>query len=140
MLLLALAALSPAGPAFTTLLAQFDRSHHIGVAADANGVRVVLRHDLHCLAAHHHGMIARTLTLFAQPTSHAQTDHVLQFQSTSAVSAPKQLTASINAGPLTALNATLTQPDFAPRYISSPRAAPADPAGFVGLRSTVLLI
>jgi len=39
-----------------------------------------LQHDGNCFG-HHHGTVARALTMFAQPASGTDPDHVLQFSS-----------------------------------------------------------
>jgi hypothetical protein len=85
LLLLYLFTATPLAPVMFSLLAEADRSHHVAIQQTSQGLQVVLRHDRSGSASHRHGMVARALTVFAQRTAGAQSDHVIQFGSTDTV-------------------------------------------------------
>lgn len=77
-LLLYVGVFSPVGVGLTELAGVFDPDHQAFVQVNASGAKVVLHHQPPC-ATHHHGLLARTLTLFAAPIRPGLPDHVLQF-------------------------------------------------------------
>jgi hypothetical protein len=79
-LLLYVLALSPVGLVFMGILGTLDADHHAMLQSDADGIRLVLRHEGGC-ARHQHHAVARVLTLFAAESSATHPDHVLQFSS-----------------------------------------------------------
>ncbi len=70
---------TPLAPVLYTLLAELDRSHHVAIHQTTQGLQVVLQHGGLNTATHHHGMVARALTVFARHTTARQSDHVIQF-------------------------------------------------------------
>lgn len=89
-LLLYVALLSPVGLAAAATLGSLDADHHAILQVDANGIRLVLHHQGDC-AGHRHHAVARALTLFAQPTSATDPDHVVQFSSATSLSREARL-------------------------------------------------
>ena len=83
--------LTPVGPLIAALVGGLDRDHHVCLEAGADGMRVVLHHGKNCLTRHHHGLVARTLTMFAEPPAATDPDHVLQFHASTTASFNKQL-------------------------------------------------
>ena len=77
--LLYLVIATPLLPLLTALLALSDRSHLVILQPTTQGIQVVLRHDGLHSPSHRHGLIARSLAVFAQRTIAPQTDHVIQF-------------------------------------------------------------
>lgn len=142
-LLLYVAAFSPLGVGLTTALGLLDRDHQVNLQSTESGLRVVLHHPQKCVA-HHHGVLARALTLFAQPVNPTQPDHVLQFGSADNVSGARQIKATTNSrtdsspvGPPALIGCRLFQP---PTAIIPSCAPPDKPGSLLFLRSTVLLI
>jgi len=134
---------SPFGAQIAALLGSLDRDHRLILQAGDESVRVVLHHD-HCSAAHHHGLAARTLTLFATPASATDPDHVLQFSTTTSLARGSQPSPTAPdsleqyAFPGIDLMACSRRADF---LASVPTHAPPDYGGLLAcLRSTVLLI
>lgn len=80
--LLYLVTATPLLPALTALLALSERSHLVTLQPTAHGIEVVLRHDGRHSPSHRHGLITRSLAVFAQRTIAPQTDHVIQFGAT----------------------------------------------------------
>ena len=142
-LVLYVGAFSPVGLGLTAALGSLDRDHQVNLQSGERGVRVVLHHQEAC-ASHHHGLLARTLNLFAQPATSTEPDHVLQFGAADNVSSPRQL----KAPPLSASTLTPVAPasplvcplarSLAPFRPS--HAKPDQPSGWSGVRSIVLLI
>ncbi len=144
-LLLAYLLATPLAPALTALLASMDRSHHIAIQQTAHGIQVVLRHDCLNSPAHRHGLAARVLTFFAQRTTPAQPDHVLQFtlldavqESSKAAVEADSCASVIEAFPLLEVSTR----SFLLKLISIvfSRPSPAVSGSLLGLRSTVLLL
>ena len=142
-LLFYLGALSPVGIAVAAFLGGIDPDHHLRLEADANGLRLVLHHDGNC-AGHHHGTVARALTLLAQPASATDPDHVLQFSSDHGFTRESQLlvpgakeSESIVVHLVEPLLPTASQHD---PFTRQPRQPPGAPGQTLCLRSTVLLI
>ena len=79
-LLFYVGAFSPIGMVAVALLGTIDPDHHAFFQPGANGMRLVLHHEGNCATHKHHG-VARALTLFAQPASDTDPDHVVQFAS-----------------------------------------------------------
>ena len=77
-LLLYVGAFSPIGLGVTALLGTIDADHHALFQPGTNGTRLVLHHEGNC-SSHQHHAIARALSLFAQPASNTDPDHVVQF-------------------------------------------------------------
>jgi len=136
---------TPLAPVLTTLLALTDRNHHVAVQQTAGGIQVVLRHDCVSSPAHHHGIIAQTLTLIAQRPAEGYPDHVIQF----AASAVSQRACAVILTPATGAPAPELFPpgDFrpCPAALTAVSAAhprpPSDASGLlISLRSTVLLV
>jgi hypothetical protein len=143
--LLYLLAATPLAPAMTALLAAFDGSHDVALQRTANGPQVVLQHDCVNLATHRHGMVALSLTLFAQRTTPSQPDHVIQF---GAVDSLRQSSPPIIApAPQFRLLAAFVRCDFllpplrlTSSLVNLPRPPPATSGILFNLRSTVLVI
>ena len=122
---------------------SLDRSHHVAVHGSGQALELVLQHGRNC-AGHHHGVVARALTLLARPASATDPDHVIQFNPPDSYSRPAQLLAPALA--------SLAPPDLAllessfplPREnLLSSRPTHSPPAGggpLLYLRSTLLLI
>ena len=79
-LLLYVGAFSPCGMGVVALFGAIDPDHRAILQPANNGMRLVLQHDDNG-TGHHHGTLARALTMFAQPASRTDPDHVLQFSS-----------------------------------------------------------
>jgi len=69
---------SSAGLGLAALMGSFDEHHQIQVRPGKSGLALVLHHG-HSCDGHRHGLIAHTLTWFAQPPSPSDPDHVIQF-------------------------------------------------------------
>jgi hypothetical protein len=79
-LLFYLVALSPIGMATVALLGALDSDHQALFKPSVDGLSLVLHHPAKCVPHQHHA-IARTLTLFSQPASPTNPDHVVRFAS-----------------------------------------------------------
>lgn len=77
-LLLYLAAFSPVGMATLALLGTLDSDHQIVFKPSLDGLSLVLHHQAKCVTHQHHA-IARALTIFSQPASPTDPDHVVSF-------------------------------------------------------------
>lgn len=142
-LLLYLGAVSPLGFAVTAFVGKLDPDHHIQFQPGANGMRLVLHHEGNC-AGHHHGAVARVLTVFAQPASATDPDHVIQFGTANGLTRQAQFSPPLPVGG--------EQTIFAPAEIILlvctsleerdvlPRPPPREHEALLCLRSTVLLI
>jgi hypothetical protein len=73
-------AFTPLGLGVAAGAGFLDRTHLVCVQGGEHGSQIVLKHGNKC-AMHRHGVVARALTLFAQPVSAANPDHVIQFNS-----------------------------------------------------------
>jgi len=144
-LLLYLVIATPLAPALTTLLAVFDRSHHVAVQQTEKGLQVVLRHGCLTWPMHRHGMLARALTVLARRTTAPQSDHVIQF---GAMDSSQQ-------APALAIEPTSNSPepggnvvcefafhaaDVTAGFATFPRPPPAPSGLLLTVRSTVLVI
>ena len=134
---------SPFGAEIAAVLGSLDRDHRLILQAGDEGIRVVLHHD-HCSAAHHHGPVARTLALFANPASATDPDHVLQFSTATSLARGTQSsptapeTVKQYALPNLEAIACSQRDDF---FASVPMHAPPVGGGLLAcLHSTVLLI
>ena len=136
-------AASPVGLGLTALLGALDADHEVRLETSDVGSRVVLHHGGNC-AGHHHGLVARVLTFFAEPVRAGEPDHVLQFSPADSYARQKQM-----VGPLSAPFEQVVFPPieslaWAQReaFLSSVPTQP--PPGATGqrrcLRSTLLLI
>jgi hypothetical protein len=144
--LLYLLTVTPFTLALTALLATSDPSHHVAIQQAAIGLQLVLRHDCVNLGTHRHGMIARTLTLFAQRTTTSSPwDHVIQFgavdtmqQTSEPIIAPapewQLLAAFVPCGPV------LRTPAMTFALENLPRPPPVTSRLLLSLRSTVLVV
>ncbi len=142
-LLLYVLALSPVGLVLLGILGTLDADHRAVLQSDADGIRLVLRHEGGC-ARHQHHAVARVLTLFAAESSAPHSDHVLQFSAgngllraaQTALTAPRETIATplhvASGEPSVVIPASpLTVPLYPPPDAVGPRRS---------LRSTVLLI
>lgn len=77
-LLFYIGAFSPIGMLTGAILGTLDPDHHALIQPGVDGIRLVLHHEGSCATHKHHGM-ARALTIFAQPASAIDPDHVVQF-------------------------------------------------------------
>lgn len=145
LLLLYLAAATPLAPALTALLAATDRDHHVAIQQTEHGLQVVLRHECSNLPSHQHGMVARVLTLFAQRTTPAQPDHVIQFGATDTVretssiaTEPESCSVAFDAFPASQAPPRVSRLN---RFSAAfPRPPPAANALLLTVRSTVLIV
>ena len=142
-LVLYVAVASPAGLAITAAFAALDRSHQVVVSAGTGDLRVVLHHVARN-GLHHHGLVAQALTLFAQPATESDPDHVLRFSAPTAASecSPPQFAAAEADAPADFLPLpTITWSRRGDFLAAVPTHAPPDNNGPLAcLRSTVLLI
>lgn len=142
-LLLYVGALSPLGLGVGVLLAAIDSDHHAILHPGVDGMRLVLRHQANC-AAHHHGTVARALTMFAQPASTTDPDHVVQFSSAS--SFVRESEPAIPAASQTAASAIVFTEPISPvtpkpdQFVPPPRPPPDRVANLLNVRSTIFLI
>lgn len=134
---------SPFGAEIAAVLGSMDRDHRLILQAGDGGIRVVLHHD-HYSAAHHHGLAARTLALFAKPASANDPDHVLQFSATTSLARGSQSSPTAPDSlkqfglPSVEVIACCRHDNF---LASGPTHAPPDGGGPLAcLRSTVLLL
>jgi len=63
---------------FTTALALWDGGHRVRIEAGTRGIRVVLSHDGQHRPDRPHQLLGSALTAFAEPTSPAAPDHVIE--------------------------------------------------------------
>lgn len=145
LLFLYFVAATPLAPVLITLMAGLDRSHHVAIQQTTQGLQVILRHGCRNSPSHHHGMVARALTVFAQRTTAQQSDHVIQF---GALDIAQQAPA-LEIGPAS----NLPDPDgnvagysvfhaaaVTLQVAASPRSPPVPTGLLFAVRSTVLLI
>ena len=134
---------SPAGVFATALAGSFDSTHEARVQPGEHGLQLVLHHNHGC-AGHHHGVIARTLTLFAQPATAANPDHFIQLGSADSFSSQTQMlqpTLAQAGLPVPAPNEiSIVVPNSALAASEAPRPPPNERGQLVCLRSTVFLI
>jgi len=142
-LLLYVAVASPVGLAMTAAFAVLDRNHQVVVSAGTGDLRVVLHHVARN-SLHHHGLVAQALTLFAQPPTESDPDHVLRFSAPTAASecSPPQFAAAETDSPADFFHPpTITWTRRGDFLAAVPTHAPPDDTGPLAcLRSTVLLI
>jgi hypothetical protein len=142
-LLLYVGALSPIGMGAVALLGAIDPDHQVLFQAGAEGARLTLHHEARC-TGHHHGAVARVLTLFAQPPSNSNPDHVLQFGAAAGVKRDSQvMLPSANQSGFTVIVfaepvAVCVHRPFL--FSAAPRPPPDEYGQLLALRSTVLLI
>ena len=133
---------SPAGVFAAALAGSFDSTHEARVQPGEHGLQLVLHHGYGCVG-HHHGVVARTFTIFAQPATATNPDHVIQFGSTDNFSSPTQmLQPTAQAGlPVPALDEiSIAIPTVALAVSEAPRPPPCECGQLTCLRSTVFLI
>lgn len=134
---------SPVGIAAAALVGSLDPAHEVQVQFGASGLQLVLHHGHGC-HGHHHGVIAKTLTIFAQPASTANPDHLLKFGSANFFANTAQVrpsTLSLAELPLPVLDLiSLGLPNSSPVAAESPRPPPGEQGLLACLRSTVFLI
>lgn len=142
-LLIYLGAFSPLGVGGAGLLGLFDSDHEVVLQAGMDKMRVVLHHRGDC-PPHQHGPLARTLTLFAQPASATDPDHVLQFGATLSLLKKSEPVAPFTpGGEETITTGAKTARLFAlATYHLTPSVHPPPdiPVRLLCLRSTVLLV
>jgi hypothetical protein len=80
-------AYTPVGISASVLLGSFDATHEVQFHGDPGGLQLVLHHGSKCQAPHH-SPAAQVLTLFTQPQTSTEQDHVILFGS-QAISAAK---------------------------------------------------
>jgi len=142
-LLVWVAVYSPVGLGVAAAVGCLDRDHHLRIHAGEQGLQLVLHHGPNC-TAHRHGIVARALTVFAQPASATDPDHVIQFSAADNSSGPTQLTVSRPAnselsGVVVAETFLCCARETRPSLI--PTHPPPDERGqLLCLRSTLLLI
>ncbi len=143
--LLYLVTATPLLPALTALLALSDRSHLVTFQPTAHGIEVVLRHDSLHPPSHPHGLIARSLAVFAQRTIAPQTDHVIQFGATDAAQQASVLAIEPTSS-LRDLNASFVGDSAFPQagvtleLAAFPRPPPVPSGLLLTVRSNVLVI
>ena len=125
------------------ILGSLDQDHHAWFQPGADGLRLVLHHEGNCAQHEHHG-VARALTIFAQPASATDPDHVLQFASGDCVRSESAKVISGAAASTTAhfaFTAPLTGQSSRIEFKRPTIGARPNPvARLLHLRSTVLLI
>lgn len=142
-LLLYVGAFSPLGASLAGVIGACDPDHQAHVQPTAGGFKVVLHHAQAC-PAHHHGLLARTLTLFAAPVRASQPDHVLQFGGSDTTARPQPLLvpapASVAPPEFTLLETSpALLPETPPTRLST-HSPPPWGGQLLCVRSTVLLI
>lgn len=142
-LLLYVAVFTPMGMSGLALLGMIDPDHHVVLSPSADGLRLVLHHEGNC-AKHQHRLVARTLTLFAQPAHNADPDHVLQFSSAPSLTRDAQalVSAPNQAAPIGLVAGVLvvSDADRWVEFIPPPRPPPDIGGNLLNVRSTVFLI
>jgi len=73
-------ACSPVGLGLAALVGSLACDHQLQVHPGAQGLQLLLHHGANCVV-HHHGLAARALMVFAQPSGPTTSDHVLEFSS-----------------------------------------------------------
>ncbi len=134
---------SPVGIYAAALAGSFDSTHEARVESGEHGLQLVLHHTHGCIG-HHHGVIAKTLTIFAQPATAGSPDHVIQFGSADHFSSPAQMLPSslaVAGLPLPALaKISVGVPNSALAVSQAPRPPPYESGRLACLRSMVFLI
>ena len=136
-------AFSPIGMGVVALLGTIDPDHHAMIQPGPDGLRLVLHHEGNC-SGHHHGPVARTLTMLAQPASATDPDHVVQFSSANGFTRDSQLLVpAANQSDPSVVHfvepfAFVASPSL--QFIPPPRPPPGDDGTVSRLRSTVLLL
>ena len=69
---------SPFSVPVTVALGALDRGHQVLLGAGREGAPLVVLHHARSCPEHQHGILARTLTVFAKKHSTADADHVLE--------------------------------------------------------------
>ena len=141
-LLLYLAAASPAGHAMTALLGALDRTHQLQVACSDAGTSLVLHHVGAC-TTHRHGFAARVLTFFSHSDDPTNPDHAIQFAAQVAMAKSAKVDApmpvAVAALPLLTGQVLSANSDATVFRAALPR--PPDESGQpLFVRSTVLLL
>lgn len=134
---------SPVGIFAAALAGSFDSTHEARVQSGEHGLQLVLHHGHGCIG-HHHGMVARTLTFFAQPAMAGNPDHIIQFGSADNFSNPTQMlpaSPALAGLPFPALaEISVAVPNSALAVSEAPRPPPYECGRLACLRSTVFLI
>lgn len=134
---------SPVGVFAVALAGSFDSTHEASVESGEHGLQLVLHHTHGCLG-HHHGMVARTLTLLAQPATAGNPDHIIQFGSADNFTSPTQILPSslaLAGLPLPSLTEiSVDVPNSALSVSEAPRSPPCGCGRLACLGSTVFLI
>jgi len=117
----------------------------VAIRQTARGLQVVLRHECANSPAHRHGIVARTLTLFAQRTTAPESDHIIQFSATD--SAPQAPALPVEQTAQSPAPDVFLQCEV--RFLASrltailsgfPRPPPAASGLLLTVRSTVILV
>jgi hypothetical protein len=120
-----------------------DSTHDARLQSGEHGLQLVLHHGHGCIG-HHHGIVARTSTVFAQPATAGNPDHVIQFGSSTSFSSPSHaiqptlVQGSLPAPALNEISTALPRPPLA--MLEAPRPPPHEYGQLICLRSTVFLI
>jgi len=134
---------TPVGLGMAALTGSMDPNHQLRVCAGPWGMNLVLHHGTNCVP-HHHGALARALTLFAEPASPTAPDHVIQFGTADGLSRKADITPpqTPKSEPLiVALNLTpVCLPKEQPPIVVSGHPPPSQQEQALCLRSTVLRI
>ena len=142
-LLLYLVAFSPVGMAALALLGTLDPDHQALFKPSTDGLSLVLHHGPKC-AAHQHGAIARTLTIFSEPASPTDPDHVVSFGNGESLWRNSQPIVSADNSLACVLSVPMESTLRVPTETKAPLPPPDPPDGWQGnlrcLRSTILLI
>jgi len=134
---------SPVGISLVILVGSFDSCHEARLQSGEQGLQLVLHHGHRCIG-HHHGLVARTLTLFAQPATPGNPDHVIQFRSTNNYCSQTQLPSptlpqmELPAPAATKISIAVSNPNLI--VSTSPRPPPYECGLLACLHSTVFLI
>lgn len=126
-----------------TMLSKLDRDHRAELRTGVGEIRVVLHHKFHGIA-HHHGLLAQTLTFFSTSSQSAQSDHVLPFETTGKLSTATRSGLVLEFGeelPIQTIMASRTSAirDFVLQFAAY-HPPPVESGARFCLRSTVLLI
>jgi len=133
---------SPVGICATALAGSLDSTHESSVQLGEHGLRLVRHHNHGCIG-HHHGIVARTLTLIAQPTTAGNPDHVIQFDSADHFCSPPQMlqpTLAQGELPVPVLDEIFRFSSRAPVVSEVPRPPPREPGSLASIRTTLFLI
>lgn len=134
---------TPIGFCTAALVGSFDSAHQVCLRYGAPGIQLVLHHHGSCVG-HRHGVVAGALTIFTQPVTPANPDHVIQFGSDNnlALQATTSMPPRVHSEQATLAVIAIFSTGLPPAVTSSERPCPpSDEHGkLLCLRSTVLRI